>query len=281
MPYISEIWKYPVKSMRGIRCEKAHLTRNGILHDRRWMVINSDFEFITQRNVPELTWFTPEILEENLRIYFKNGQHCDIPFDKVGEIIRVPIWDDSCDAIDQGNNVAEWINTMLPSHKMGPFRLVRFCDKRERAVSNKYLKGQESATTFFADGYPYLITTTNSLDALNSMLTEKGAEPIPMNRFRANIVISDAGRPFIEDQSDSLISYEKGYSLAIRKPCTRCVITTTDQQSGKRENPKEPLASILKIRKIPGFEGALFGQNAILSELGSGVIEEGDMVSFE
>ncbi|MDX1357079.1 MAG: MOSC domain-containing protein, partial [Halomonas venusta] len=138
-----------------------------------------------------------------------------------------------------------------------------------------FLAGGE-AHTYFADGYPFLITTTGSLDALNQALVANGQSPVPMNRFRPNIVV-ECESAWAEDQWATLVG-QSGYELTLRKPCQRCKITTVDQQTGTVPQQAEPLKTLLSLNTQPHLKGAHFGQNATLTTGQGSTIRVGDEV---
>jgi uncharacterized protein YcbX len=179
-----------------------------------------------------------------------------------GERREVAIWRDRCDAIDQGDAAAEWASAFLGAS----CRLVRIADDTVRPVDRDFAVS-EGDQVGFADGYPFLLTTEESLADLNDRM----AQALPMDRFRPNIVISGF-EPFAEDDWRRIRIGE--IAFAVVKPCARCPITTTDQATAKRG--QEPLRTLATYRQVPG-KGVMFGQNLIHES--TGIIRVGDPVA--
>jgi len=139
---------------------------------------------------------------------------------------------------------------------------VRFAQQHHRRVDPQYLRGEGSHTAF-ADGFPFLVTAEASLANLNEQLAASGAAAVPMDRFRPNIVLRGLA-PFQEDTLEGLADRRGAYALALRKPCRRCAIITTDQASGRISDAKEPLRTLMRMNPRADMPGAFFGQNAIL-----------------
>jgi uncharacterized protein YcbX len=243
---------YPVKSCRGIALERARLTETGFEHDREWLAITPEGRFLTQRERPRLAQIETAITGDQLILRKPTGTELAIPLNMSGSEREVTIWRDQAAAFDAGDEAATW----LTEHLGTPARLVRF-DKRGKRASNRQWTGATEALIQFPDGYPWLLISQGSLDDLNRRMTT----PLPMNRFRPNIVV-DGLPPFGEDSVDEFISGE--VRLKVVKPCERCVMTTTDQITGERTS-EEPLKTLKEFRFDRNLRGVLFGQNLILT----------------
>jgi hypothetical protein len=250
---ISELLIYPVKSLGGISVKSAVLTDRGFEYDRRFMLIDSHNRFVTQREFPELAFFNTAILGNQLSITDKrDGSSVAVTLIVVeGEQIGVQIWDDCCQAILLDSTVADWFSARLSQ----PVRLVYMPDDSQRPVDPAYAAKGE--LTSFSDGYPVLIIGAESLKDLNARLEN----PIPMDRFRPNIVFS-GGYPHVEDTFN--VFRAGGVELHAVKPCARCVMTTTDQETGQRT--AEPLKTLSKYRSQ--HNKIYFGQNLLASKTG-------------
>jgi uncharacterized protein YcbX len=217
------------------------------------MLIDAQNRFVTQREFPELAFFKTAILGNQLSITDKrDGSSVAVSLIAVeGEQIGVQIWDDHCQAILLDNAIADWFSARLSQ----PVQLVYMPDESHRPVDPVYADNGE--LTSFSDGYPVLIIGEESLKGLNARLEN----PIPMDRFRPNIVFS-GGYPHVEDTFN--VFRVGGVELHAVKPCARCVMTTTDQETGQRT--AEPIKTLLKYRSQ--HNKIYFGQNLLASNTG-------------
>lgn len=273
---ISQLTVYPVKSLQGINVTQSDIYAHGLAWDRRWMLVDNQQRFVTQRQLPALATISVALTPEALVLSHPRVDSIAISLkEPKGNLRLVKVWKDHCKALPEGEEVSLWLETALGDQARG-ISMVRFATEFTRAVEADFLAGEE-AHTYFADGYPFLITTTASLDALNQALIAEGHAPIPMNRFRPNIVIEYADA-WAEDQWLTLAEEKGDYELALRKPCKRCKITTVDQQTAAVPTPGEPLKTLLALNTQPHLKGAYFGQNATLTSGQGSVIRVGDEV---
>ncbi|MGR2740580.1 MOSC domain-containing protein [Billgrantia sp. Q4P2] len=260
---VTELNLYPVKSLRGISLEQATLGVRGLAYDRNWMVVDQVGRFVTQRQMPGMARVTVRLEDDWLVLEHPEAQPLAIELARRDQPrLTAYVWDDACQALDEGEEAANWLTQVLGDLRGSRLRLVRFDDGHRRPVESRYLQGEE-AHTAFADGYPFLIASTASLDALNGTLQEKGLVPLPMNRFRPNIVLEGASA-FAEDGWSEVLAQDGHYRFGLRKPCQRCKITTIDQSSGTIDVPGEPLQTLIQMKTQPLRPGAYFGQNATL-----------------
>jgi uncharacterized protein len=248
---IAGLHVYPIKSAGGIELERVDLTNAGMAHDRRWMLVRPNGNFLTQRELPRLALLRPSVSETELRLHAPGQADIVLPLEQAGERRRVTVWGHSCEAFDEGEQVAAWLEHFLARR----CRLVRF-DPSHRRLSSREWTGEVEAENRFSDGYPVLAISNASLLDLNTRLKR----PIPMNRFRPNIVL-DGLDAFDEDRLEELSCGE--IRLRIVKPCTRCIITTTDQATGNVEGD-EPLRTLKSYRYSKALRGVCFGQNLIV-----------------
>ncbi|GEK50168.1 MOSC domain-containing protein [Vreelandella venusta] len=272
---ITQLIVYPVKSLKGIDVTQSELNGHGLAWDRRWMLVDAQQRFVTQRQLPQLATIAVELTDQALVLSHPNVDPIAIPLaDPQGNLRLVKVWNDHCKAMPESENVSHWLVAALGEQAQG-ISLVRFASEFTRPVEEDFLAGGE-AHTYFADGYPFLITTTGSLDALNQALFANGQSPVPMNRFRPNIVV-ECESAWVEDQWATLAG-QSGYELTLRKPCQRCKITTVDQQTGTVPQQAEPLKTLLALNTQPHLKGAHFGQNATLTTGQGSTIRVGDEV---
>ena len=243
---------YPVKSCRGIGLDAAVLTEAGLEHDREWMIVTPDGRFLTQREEPRLALISTRLEPGALWLSVPGAVPLEVPLRRPGTPTEVVVWRDHCRACDEGDVAARWLDEFLGR----PLRLVRF-DENHRRQSDEAFTGETRAYTRFADGYAMLAVSRASLDDLNARLSA----PLPMNRFRPNLVLEGL-LPYGEDGLG-----EFGVGEGIRpkavKPCARCAITTTDQDTGKVDGV-EPLRTLKAYRWNSSLRGVEFGQNVIV-----------------
>jgi uncharacterized protein len=278
MAQITDLFIYPVKSLKGIKLTHSVTAQRGFKYDREWMITDSDYEFITQREIESMSTIGVSINFNDLILRSSNDIEFIVPLSSDNKtLVKASVWGDLCDAYDEGDAVSSWLTEELGKYKEKPLRLVRFAPQGKRSVPEEYLKG-ENAQSAFSDQFPYLITTCESLDKLNAGLKEKGAKPISMNRFRPNIVLKGIV-DFENKTSRDLICEQSSYQFGLRKPCKRCKITTINQDNGKIIDPKEPLFTLTNLKFSDEVKGAFFGQNAILLS-NNCVISVGDEITF-
>ena len=262
MAQITDLYIYPVKSLKGIALKEAHTGIRGFRYDREWMITDSHYHFISQREIESMATLEASINKDSL-ILHSNTNQLSVPLDseKLNQV-RATVWDDICDAYDEGDEASNWLTNELGEYKGSSLRLVRFSAKGERSVPEQYLNGVK-AQSAFSDQFPYLITSWESLSKLNQGLNEKKSKEVSMNRFRPNIVVQ--GVDDLEKMTASDLSCDEAqYSFGLRKPCKRCKIVTINQDTGEIIEPKEPLATLVKLKFSDAIKGAFFGQNAIL-----------------
>lgn len=260
---VSALHIYPIKSCGGTALDAAAIQARGFANDRRWLVVDADGRFLTQREIARMALIRPDLDDHCLRLRAPGTADFELAVDQSGRRVEVTIWKDSgVGAVDQGDAAAGWLSDFLGRD----VRLVRFADDYTRQVDQKYAP-RETDQVGFADAYPFLIISEESLADLNSRLDE----PLPMNRFRPNIVVRGADEPYAEDGWKAIRI--GGIVFDVVKACARCAITTTDQATAARG--KEPLRTLATYRQGP--KGApLFGQNAV--HRSAGTIRVGDPV---
>lgn len=246
---------YPIKGCRAIALERGVLSARGFGYDREWMLIDSKGIFVTQRADPALATVTVRLDAQFLHIEAAGHGSIGIPLSRRGPVRGVRVWRDDTRGEDMGDESARWFSGVLGRE----VRLLRFAAQTRRDADVKYAGGAD-APVAFADGYPVLVTNLASLEALNSQL----AVPLPMNRFRPNVVVEGLGA-WDEDRIESLSS--EGVELRFVKPCARCAVTTTDQSTGERAD-EEPLRTLKRLRWNRELLGVTFGENAIVTRAG-------------
>jgi uncharacterized protein len=257
---LSELNIYPIKSARGISLSSARVDIRGLEHDRRWMVVDEQGKFLTQRSIPRMALVHVELGSSQLCVKADGMGEMHLPLNPdSGATLRVHVWNDSFDAMDTGQEAASWFTKMLSR----PCRLVFMPDQTERLVNPKY--SPQKTLVSFADAFPFLLISQSSLDDLNSRL----AEAIPMNRFRPNLVVEGCNA-YEEDTWTTVTIGSVHFRVA--KPCSRCTVPTVDQDTGIRA--AEPILTLSSYRTIGGQ--VYFGQN--LTHDAPGSLTVGDKV---
>jgi uncharacterized protein len=260
--HVSELHIHPVKGAAGIAVDAVELDGFGPRHDRRWMIVAADGEFVTQRNHPTLallqTALEPDALVLRSRGAGEVRLALEPPEGAREETVRV--WDDDVAATDCGDAAAAFVS----AHLDVPARLVYMPATTLRQADLDYARPGDRVS--FADGFPLLLITQQSLDELNRRLPE----PIPMLRFRPNVVVDGAARPHEEDEWRTILLGT--VSCDVVKPCARCAVTTVDQSTGA--GGPEPLRTLAEYRRWKGK--VWFGQNVL--HRGTGVLRVGDAV---
>lgn len=259
---ISQLFIYPVKSLGGIEISSAQLTDRGLQYDRRWMLVDAGNHFLTQREHPVMSLLQTAIEKNKLVIYHKNNiaDKLTIPLQPAPKATsKVKVWDDECEAQYVCETADEWFSNKLSMQ----CRLVYMPDHEKRKVDERYARQNE--LTNFSDGYPLLIIGQPSLDDLNSRL----AQPLPMNRFRPNIVFT-GGQPHDEDLMEHILINQ--IDLYGVKLCSRCVVTTINQTNA--HTAKEPLKTLAGYRMLNNK--IYFGQNMLFKQ--TGLLKVGDVI---
>lgn len=251
---------YPVKSCRGIDVTTAEVVTTGFRYDRRWMLVDADRRFLSQRGHPVLARVRTRIENGCLLLDTPGRKTLEVSLNLRREDPRsVIVWNDTCVAISEGPEAAEWFSAVLGT----PCELVRQPEDEIRQVDPRY--AEEGDRVAFADGFPFLLISQASVDELNRRL----AEPVSEDRFRANIVV-DGCQAHDEDAWSTITM--GGVDFLLAKPCARCVVIATDQDDGTRS--PEPLQTLAGYRTTDGK--VLFGQNLV--HRGAGVVRVGDDV---
>jgi uncharacterized protein YcbX len=260
---LTGITVYPIKSARGIPADSWELDEFGLQFDRRWMVVDQDGEFISQRDCPRLALVRPSVEDGALRIEAPGMPRLELSLDPLPTVTtRATVWESMCTATWLGQTPANWFSEFLGCGAS----LVHMPATTMRPANPVYAPAGTRVS--FVDGYPLLLISEESLADLNRRLEL----PLPMNRFRPNLVVA-GGQPYEEDTWASIRIGEM--AMHVVKPCDRCVITTTDQVTAERG--KEPLRTLAMYRNVDGK--VFFGQNLV--HQGRGKLHVGAPVTLQ
>lgn len=267
---ISELYRYPLKGGQGEALPQTPVLGTGFPDDRRWVLVDAQGRFLSQREHAAMAWIQTQVTDA-LHFQYRD-QKLTVPRATGREKVRpVTVWSDTVEAWDLGDAAAAFFSGILHQD-------VRLCEARpqhERHVKREYTDDR-AVDYLFADAFPYLIISQESLDLLNSKLSAAGETTMTMDRFRPNIVIQ-GWQAHAEDQVQTL-NIGGRVKLRLSKLCSRCNVTTIDQKT--TETGVEPLRTLASYRKL-GTSKIFFGMNAwVLSGAGA-MIQRGDTVTVE
>jgi len=251
---VSALFIYPIKACRGIEVQAFRLDALGPQLDRRFMLVDEQGGFISQRQEPRLSQVVPTLGPTALLVKAPGMQTLKLPLSlrDDGRVTEIKVWKHTGPAIEADASVHEWFSEWL--HR--PCRLVHMPYAQLRRVDPDY--AAEPAFTAFTDGFPELLVSQSSVDDLG----KRAQMPLSVERFRPNIVVSGS-EPYAEDSWKHIRIGDVPFDVV--KPCSRCAVTTIDPATS--EQGKEPLATLASYRKQNGK--TLFGQNCIHRELGT------------
>jgi uncharacterized protein len=260
--YLSGLYVYPIKSMGGIPLEAWDVDGRGLRYDRRWMLVDEDGRFISQRELPRMALISVRIDPARLVVDAPGMPSLKLPLGHTtGEIMPARIWDDVVEVSPVAEDADRWFGAFLGVR----CTLVSLPDESVRPVDPDY--GEAGDQVGLADGFPFLLISQASLADLNARLEH----PLPINRFRPNLVVGGC-EPFAEDGWSRVRI--GSITFRVVKPCSRCVITTVNQTTAATS--KEPLRTLARFRRV-GTK-VLFGQNLIHDR--AGTLHTGDPVEI-
>ncbi|MFI2781156.1 MOSC domain-containing protein [Streptomyces sp. ALB3] len=267
-PALSAVYIHPVKSLAARAAGEAVVEPWGLDGDRRWMLIDHEDRVVTQRQQPRMAQVSAELLPGGgLALSAPGSPSLTVEEPGPGRTVVAELHRSEVEVAVAAEAAHAWFSTRLGAE----VRLVHLdAPSHRRPVDPEF--GRPGETVSLADGFPLLLTASASLDALNSLVAQgdhPDEGPLPMNRFRPNVVV-DGTAPWAEDGWKRIGIGEVTFRVV--KPCGRCVVTTTDQRTADRG--REPLHTLARHRR--DGKRLLFGQNMIPE--GTGVIRVGDPV---
>lgn len=258
---VKELYIYPIKSLAGIAVQTAKAEEMGFENDRRWMLIDEENQFITQREHPKLSQFYPQIIDDKIAISHYDATHKFFINENLDEPVFSKVWDDESKVVEVNKATSKWFSKRLGF----TCKLVKIINEGDRKhISSKL---NQTLNVSLADGYPYLLIGSKSLDHLNEKLKEK----ITIQRFRPNIVISS----FVAHEEDAFDTFQIGkVKFQNIKPSGRCIMVNTNPKTGIVQ--KEPLKTLSTYRNVDNL--VYFGTNILC--LNEGTIAVGDSLRF-
>lgn len=259
---LSDIIIYPVKSLAGIHLNRWQVIETGFQYDRKWMLIDNQGQFLSQRRLPKMALIKTTLTDNQLILSAPEQQDLVLALAPIdGEVIVSTIWHDQCNARWVSAEADLWFSGFLGMD----CRLVYLPDEIIRPVDTRYALSTDQVA--FSDGFPFLLVAENSLLDLNQAMQLN----LTMNRFRPNLVI--AGCPAYAEDSWREIRIA-GIDFRLPKPCSRCAVPTIDPETA--QVGKEPLTTLNRLRKWQNK--VYFGQNAIHNQCGT--LSVGDSVQI-
>eukprot|EP00181_Compsopogon_caeruleus_P004522 CAMPEP_0184682996 /NCGR_PEP_ID=MMETSP0312-20130426/9523_1 /TAXON_ID=31354 /ORGANISM="Compsopogon coeruleus, Strain SAG 36.94" /LENGTH=318 /DNA_ID=CAMNT_0027135017 /DNA_START=139 /DNA_END=1091 /DNA_ORIENTATION=- len=276
---VTQLVYYPVKSCRGVEVDCLEIGARGFVHDRMVMMVDEEGHFVSQRKVPRMSlieagldmpgaeWLTMRFVgddsipvggDEEVRVYLgdEDLNGCSRP------LRIVTVWNDTCQAIDLGDEVASWLERVLG---FPGARLVKFPSAGRRPVDarKRFLREQHSYETGFADAFPFLLASEESLQELNQELPNGTA--VGMNRFRPNVVVRSNGTSLSWAEDDWTRAWcirDPAVAFRFCAPCERCRMPRVDPQTGS-VHPVEPSRTLARIREAQFNGQVMFGQYVV------------------
>jgi hypothetical protein len=268
---LASIHTYPIKSCHRVDHGDRPVAVEpwGLAGDRRWLVVDPDGTLVTQREVAAMTQIRPVPRPGGLTVRAAGMPDLDVPEPDGAEVVDALVWRTPVRAAPAGAAAAAWFSAVMRRD----VRLVWLDDPTRRAVDPEYAEPTDRVS--FADGYPLLLTNLASLEKLNGWLAEAGPAEVdlPMTRFRPNVVVAGAAA-WAEDGWVGRRLRIGTVTFRAPKPCDRCVMTTTDQETGVRG--KEPLRTLARYRNVD--RKLMFGLN-LIPDGPYGAIAPGDPVA--
>lgn len=259
---LSAIYIYPVKSLTGIPVQNWPITETGFQFDRQWMLIDAQNQFLSQRRVPRMALIKTALAENALMITAPEMEELRLDLNPTqGEMINSTIWHDQVDTLAVSLEADSWFSRFLGIS----CRLVYQPESTIRHVNPQFAKITDK--TALSDGFPFLLISENSLNALNKAMNLE----LSMSRFRPNLVVSGCDS-YAEDSWREISIGSIGFRLP--KPCSRCSVPTIDPETA--ETGKEPLTTLNRLRKSENK--VYFGQNALHDNIG--MLSVGDQVAI-
>jgi len=255
---ISRLFVYPVKSCAGIEVDALSFDENGPQGDRRFVIASPEGDFLTQRELPAMARIQPRFERDELVLSYPERAEIRVSMKSSSEPQRVRIWSDEVTGVDCGDNVSVWLTDILGQ----TVRLFMLPDNNPRRADSQY--APKDTAVGYADGFPLLIVTQESLDALS----ELAKLPVDVRRFRPNVVVEGGASAFVE-RGWSALNTDNGEQLTLVKPCERCVIPTRDPDTLERS--PEVVSALKALCRLDGQ--IIFGQNALFTGKRLGVGE--------
>ncbi len=281
---IGRLFVYPVKSCAGVELQQALLTETGLDLDRAWMVVDRLGEFVSQRELPRMALIRPQLKTHEVVLRAPGMLALHLQIDAVEKATQARVWNDVVAAFDMGDLAAQWFSDFLaPAASAStagsqPYRLVRFDPDQRRLSSLQWTAGVQ-ALNQFSDGFALLVAGSASLDGLNRRLQAHGHEPVGMERFRPNIVLSGLEEHDEDRLDDMSITTETG-AVLLRpvKPCPRCPIPNIDPRTASSSPAVgDMLQSYRQDARVGG--AVTFGMNTIVVNGADQLLEVGQPVA--
>jgi uncharacterized protein YcbX len=280
---LSEINIYPIKSLSGVKLESASITKYGIAHpenpqviDRKWMVINEKFDFLSQRNYPKMALIKTAIETDYLILSAPGKTELKVPIQSTNDRIECRVWNLKINGYRYGGDVSKWLSDFLQVENLDLVNFGNDLEPRKTNLVDKKLAHREKDEIIYSDDSPFMLISESSLDDLNSRLKDK----VTMRNFRPNFVVKNVSAPYDEDNWTNLKIGNDESTFIKTKHCTRCLLTTVMPDTGVKNSEQEPLKTLKEFRLNKEIYGVspMFGIDIACENIGGGIIRIGDQI---
>lgn len=270
---IKKIYIYPIKSLAGIELEKCYITKHGISHplnkqvvDRKWMIVDENGSFQTQRQISKMALIKPEIAGDSMILSAPGQADLKVPIEQPSKKIMCRVWNCKISGFVYGDDVRKWLSTFLEKENLNLVTFGNNLDEETRKVltidTTPACHAKESDSTIYADASSFMLLSDSSVEDLNSKLEKK----VTVANFRPNFYVNGCEKPYEEDE---WLNFKIGsVSFNKIKHCTRCVLTTVDPNNGVRDPKMEPLNTLKTFRTNKELYGTspMFGIHCALHD---------------
>ncbi len=261
---VTGLYTYPIKSCHGIALSAADVTPRGLVHDRDYMVVDEHGAFLSQRQIPEMALIVPSLAPAAIRLSAPGMAPAEIPLALEADdtrLVHATVHGQPVLGQVVSEALNDWFSAYLTAYKRRRrYRLLRVREDAPRCIPERYRRPGASNQVGFADAHAILLASTASLAQLNTELDA----PVPMSRFRPNLVVDGPGLDAYDEDYWSELSVG-AMGAHVVKACDRCAIPDVDQETARRG--KAVRRALVSRRGAnahdPNDTGVFFAQNIV------------------